>query len=100
MSLEIKIVERKVVKEIKYGGISGNDELSIETYSPTIKNYYFTIDYDLFPVDASYAEVTGNDYIYADGVYKYKFYIDGNYNYNQEFYNALTFTIRDSYYCK
>lgn len=100
ISLEMKIVERKVLQEVEYGGIGGNSEVGRTVYAPTVTEYYFVVDYDLLPIEVSDIDLLSGNYTLVNGVYKPKFYINQIYSYNQDYYNALTSTIRNSYYCK
>ncbi len=71
ISLEIKLVERYVLEEVKYGGFTGKVEKGRTLHDPVFEEYYFVYDYDLMPI--SYDDLKSTDknkYKYQNGEYQ------------------------------
>ncbi|HHX81039.1 MAG TPA: hypothetical protein GX692_08250 [Acholeplasmataceae bacterium] len=97
IALEIKILERYYLKEVKYGGFSGNEVISEEHYGPQITEYYFVIDYDLLPVNYSDL-LEKNKFMYYNDQYILKPLEEYIPNFNRRYYEFLTNSIQEFYY--
>lgn len=97
ISLQVKIVERYVLREDKYGGFTGNEFISSTTHAPNIKEYYFTVDYDLLPVN--YTDLIDKDkFMYVNDQYVLKLGVEYIPNFNKRYYEFLSISIQDFYY--
>ena len=71
VSLEIKLVERYVLEEVRYGGFTGNVEKERTLHEPVFDEKYFVCDYDLMPISYDSLKTSDkNKYIYQNGEYK------------------------------
>lgn len=99
MTLQMKVVERVVKVTKKYGGFSGTDLISTTVSSPTHKDYFYVIDYDVMPVFYNQLSTTDrNKFTFSNGVYTLKLGEVYNPNYNQIYYNRLPSELREFYY--
>lgn len=99
MQIQMKIIERIVIVEKKYGGFSGTDLISTKVYSPTHTPYEFIIDYDLVPVfynQLSYTE--RNNFEFDRTSYNLKLINSYTPNFNYEYFSLIPNEIRENYY--
>ncbi len=99
MQIQMKIIERIVVVEKKYGGWNGHILKETIVKSPTHTPYEFVIDYDLVPVFYNQLNNTEKSNFEYDGTsYNLKFINSYTPNFNYEYYSMIPSEIRTNYY--
>jgi hypothetical protein len=99
IQIQMKLVERIVIVEKKYGGFSGTVLISTTVSSPVFNDQEFIIDYDLVPVfynQLSYSEKTNFELVGSS--YNLKFVNSYTPNFSYEYYSMIPSDIRSTYY--